>query len=108
MDSICQIVVGLSELQPTRACVRLRSHSPSGLICLPVPGAVMPFWLAHLLVPYCSPKTAWPAFIVSSSNCRLLADACLAPSAGPANPSFCAHPPSEHRLSTTMYRFFDS
>ena len=42
----------------------------------------------------CSPMTFCPALSCSSVNSRLFPSPCLTPMTGPANPDFCACPPS--------------
>ena len=49
---------------------------------------LIPDWLAPLLLPACSPLTAWPAFNASSLNSWLNS---FGPSVGPAYPFCCAY-----------------
>lgn len=72
------------------AFINIKLKLPSGSICLVCPNAVIPDWLAPLLLPYCS-----PIILLLSANCsavkdRLFSSATLTPNTGPLNCFFCA------------------
>ena len=70
---------------------RIVMRIPSGRICRVVPYAVIPAWLAPLLLPYCRPMIRLLSANCSCVNSRGFSSATFTPIWGPRNPFFCAY-----------------